>query len=106
MLICASPLRGGATENHSGRGINAERPLCGFLPPRFFAPVKLLRSFFYWAQKNIRYNRTFYQYALSNEAVSPLSNFETASGISLEQISSSGEILICFFTSLLGKNPV
>jgi hypothetical protein len=30
-----------------------ERPLCGFVHPHFFVPVKLLRSFSVRAQKNV-----------------------------------------------------
>jgi hypothetical protein len=33
------------------------RPLCGFAPPHFFAPVKMLRIFLYRAQKNVAYNQ-------------------------------------------------
>jgi hypothetical protein len=30
------------------------RPLHGFVPPHFFAPVKMLRIFSYRAQKNVK----------------------------------------------------
>jgi hypothetical protein len=33
------------------------RPLCGFAPAHFFAPVKMLRIFPYRAQKNVIYSR-------------------------------------------------
>jgi hypothetical protein len=36
------------------------RPLHGFAPPHFFAPVKMLRIFPYRAQKNVAYNRERY----------------------------------------------
>jgi len=34
------------------------RPLCCFVPPHFFAPVKMLRIFPYRAQKNVSYRQT------------------------------------------------
>jgi len=36
------------------------RPLHGFAPPHFFAPVKMLRIFPYRAQKNVSYSRERY----------------------------------------------
>jgi hypothetical protein len=33
------------------------RPSCGFSPPHFFAPLKMLRIFPYRAQKNVAYSR-------------------------------------------------
>jgi len=47
-----------ATQNSSRACARAlERPLCGFAPPHFFAPVKMLRIFPYRAQKNVIYRQ-------------------------------------------------
>jgi hypothetical protein len=40
------------------------RPLCGFSPPHFFAPVKMPRIFSYRAQKNVAYSRNVRRNAL------------------------------------------
>jgi hypothetical protein len=43
------------------------RPLCGFTPAHFFAPVKMLRIFPYRAQKNVAYNRNVMRNGLEND---------------------------------------
>jgi hypothetical protein len=52
--VTASPPVGGSgyTKHQSGF-----RPLWCFVPPHFFAPVKMLRIFPYRAQKNVSYSR-------------------------------------------------
>jgi hypothetical protein len=46
------------------------RLLCGFSPPHFFAPVKMLRIFPYRAQKNVAYSwnvrRKFFETWIKN----------------------------------------
>jgi hypothetical protein len=52
--VTASPPFGGSASAKPQSGL---RPLCGFAPAHFFAPVKMLRIFPYRAQKNVSYSR-------------------------------------------------
>jgi hypothetical protein len=65
--VCASPPYGGSGYE---KPQPAQAPLCGFYPPHFFAPVKMLRIFPYQegnlrptgsvedrAQKNVSYSQ-------------------------------------------------
>jgi hypothetical protein len=51
--VCASPPNDGSGYEKPQSGLCS---LCGS-PPHFFAPVKMLRIFPYWAQKNVEYSR-------------------------------------------------
>ena len=52
--VYASPPYGGSGYAKTQSGL---RPLCVFVSPHFFAPVKMLRIFPYRAQKNVIYSR-------------------------------------------------
>jgi hypothetical protein len=52
--VCASPPYGGTGYE---KPQSAQAPFCGFFPPHFFVPVKMLRIFPHRAQKNVAYSR-------------------------------------------------
>ena len=64
--VCASPPCGGSSYEKTQSGL---RPLHVFVPPHFFAPVKMLRIFPHRAQKNVIYSRNVVRHAQDRYAM-------------------------------------